>query len=44
MVWAESVRIMQDLFDNVWKNKEIIEVDHAVDTTFAVSLSDLWQL
>ena len=36
MVWAETVRIMHDLFENVWKNGDEIVVDHAVDVTFAV--------
>lgn len=38
MVWAETVRIMQDLFENVWKNGDEVVVDHAVDVTFAVGV------
>ncbi|TFY75699.1 hypothetical protein EWM64_g8312 [Hericium alpestre] len=36
LVWDETVQIMIDLFDNVWKNKQEIAVDHCVDITLPV--------
>jgi hypothetical protein len=36
LVWDETIRIMFDLFDNVWENKPEIVVDHCVDITLPV--------
>lgn len=36
LVWDEAVRITADMIDNVWKNTEVIEVDHVVDITLQV--------
>ena len=33
LVWDETVRIMEDLFDNVWGDRSEIVVDHCVDIT-----------
>ncbi|EIN08462.1 cytochrome P450 [Punctularia strigosozonata HHB-11173 SS5] len=38
LVWDETVRIMLDMFDNVWKDKPEIVVDHAVDITLPIAL------
>ncbi|KAJ3552925.1 hypothetical protein NM688_g3892 [Phlebia brevispora] len=38
LVWDETVRIMQDLFDNVWGAQSAIEVDHAVEVTLPIAL------
>ena len=37
LVWDESVRIVSDMMDNVWENKEEVVVDHCVDITLPVS-------
>ena len=36
LVWDETVRIMVDLFENEWGNKEEIPVDHCVELTLPV--------
>ncbi|KAJ3552189.1 hypothetical protein NM688_g4282 [Phlebia brevispora] len=38
LVWDETVRIMQDLFNNVWGAQSAIEVDHAVEVTLPIAL------
>src|ERR1700733_2499287 len=40
LVWDETIRIMVDLFDNVWGDRSEIVVDHCVDMTFPVR--SLW--
>ena len=40
LVWDETVRIMMDLFDNVWGDRSEIVVDHCVDVTLPVR--SLW--
>lgn len=37
LVWDETVKIMNDLFDNVWGTQDAITVNHAVDITLPVS-------
>ncbi|KAK1218093.1 hypothetical protein PQX77_019252 [Marasmius sp. AFHP31] len=37
LVWDETVRIVLDLFDNVWMNKDV-EVDHVTDVTLPIAL------
>ena len=37
MVWEETVRIVLDLFENVWSVKDEVVVDHAVEVTLPVS-------
>ena len=37
LVWDETVRIMNDLFDNVWGNRSEVVVDHCVEITLPVS-------
>ena len=37
MVWEETVRIVLDLFENVWNVKDEVVVDHAVEVTLPVS-------
>ncbi len=36
LVWSETVRIMLDLFDNVWGNKDEVVLDHTADVTLQV--------
>jgi hypothetical protein len=36
LVWDETIRIMNDLFDNVWGDKSEIVVDHCGDITLPV--------
>ena len=36
LVWDETVRIMVDLFDNVWGDRSEVVVDHCVDVTLPV--------
>jgi hypothetical protein len=40
LVWDETVRIMVDLFDNVWGDRPEVVVDHCVDIT--LSVCSLW--
>jgi cytochrome P450 len=36
LVWDETIRIMFDLFDNVWRDRPKIVLDHCVDITLPV--------
>ena len=36
LVWDETIRIMMDMFDNVWGDKSEVVVDHCVDITLPV--------
>ncbi|PSR70452.1 hypothetical protein PHLCEN_2v13703 [Hermanssonia centrifuga] len=38
LVWDETVRIMNGLFDDVWAGKDTIIVDHAVEITLPIAL------
>ncbi|KDR75778.1 hypothetical protein GALMADRAFT_248465 [Galerina marginata CBS 339.88] len=38
MVWDSSVDIVHGLFNEVWKNRDLIEVDHCVDITLPIAL------
>ncbi|KAI0064393.1 cytochrome P450 [Artomyces pyxidatus] len=38
LVWDETVLIMNDMFDNVWKNAPEFSVDHALDFTLPIAL------
>ncbi|KAH9041186.1 cytochrome P450 [Lactarius hengduanensis] len=38
LVWDETIRIMFDLFDNVWGDSPEIVVDHCVDITLPIAL------
>ena len=40
LVWDETIRIMTDLFDNVWGDRSEVVVDHCVDVTLPVR--SLW--
>ena len=40
LVWDETIRIMMDMFDNVWGNKSEVVVDHCLDITLPVRF--LW--
>ena len=36
-MWDETIRILEDLFHNVWEDKDVVEVDHVLDITVGVS-------
>ncbi|KAF9054629.1 cytochrome P450 [Panaeolus papilionaceus] len=38
LVWEETVKIMNSLFNEVWKDKSSISVDHCVDITLPIAL------
>ncbi|KAH9962838.1 cytochrome P450 [Russula dissimulans] len=38
LVWGETIRIMMDLFDNVWGDGSEIIVDHCTDITLPIAL------
>ncbi|KDR79850.1 hypothetical protein GALMADRAFT_241949 [Galerina marginata CBS 339.88] len=38
LVWDETVQIMSGLFEEVWKDKDEISVDHCVDVTLPIAL------
>jgi len=38
LVWDETLRIMFDLFDNVWGSQELISVEHALSLTLPITL------
>ncbi|KAK7457058.1 hypothetical protein VKT23_010360 [Stygiomarasmius scandens] len=38
LVWDESVRIMMDMFENIWGTQSTIIVDHCVDITLPIAL------
>ncbi|KII87602.1 hypothetical protein PLICRDRAFT_54684 [Plicaturopsis crispa FD-325 SS-3] len=38
LVWDETVKIMQDMFNTKWENRDEIVVDHTVDITLPIAL------
>ncbi|TFK82080.1 cytochrome P450 [Polyporus arcularius HHB13444] len=38
LVWDETVHIMHDLFDNVWGNRDVVEVSNATELTVPITL------
>jgi hypothetical protein len=36
LVWDETIRIVMDLFDNVWGDRSEVVMDHCVDITLPV--------
>ncbi|KAF8811211.1 cytochrome P450 [Phlegmacium glaucopus] len=38
LVWEETVKIMQSLFNDLWKDQDIISVDHCLDITLPIAL------
>ncbi|TDL22808.1 614/534 cytochrome P450 [Rickenella mellea] len=38
MVWEETVKIVNDMFDNDWRDRAEIEVDHCVNITLKLAL------
>jgi cytochrome P450 len=38
LVWDETIRIMMDLFDNVWGDRSEVVVDHCADITLPIAL------
>ena len=41
LVWDETVRIMMDMFDNIWGNMSEVIVDHCIDITLPVRFLSL---
>jgi hypothetical protein len=41
LVWVESVRVVGELFDQIWQDEKEIDVDHCLDLTLPVSLPTL---
>lgn len=41
LVWDETVRIVYDLFDNVWGTQNTVEVDNITDLTVPVGPSSV---
>ncbi|PBK86527.1 cytochrome P450 [Armillaria gallica] len=39
LVWEQSLKITGDLINTVWKNKDVVEVEHAVDVTLPIALN-----
>ncbi|KAF4621313.1 hypothetical protein D9613_000776 [Agrocybe pediades] len=38
LVWEETVRIMDSLFADLWKDKDVISLDHCVEITLPIAL------
>ncbi|KAK7457059.1 hypothetical protein VKT23_010361 [Stygiomarasmius scandens] len=38
LVWDESIRIMMDMFENIWGAQDTIVADHCVDITLPIAL------
>jgi hypothetical protein len=38
LVWDESIKIVQDMFETVWGNKEEVVVDDCLDVTLPVTI------
>ncbi|KAJ3846377.1 cytochrome P450, partial [Lentinula lateritia] len=38
LIWDETIRIILDLFDNVWGSQESIVIDHALTITLPIAL------
>ncbi|KAG6845908.1 hypothetical protein H0H87_000714 [Tephrocybe sp. NHM501043] len=38
MVWDETVKIMDSLFDDVWGDRDVIVTDHCVEVTLPIAL------
>jgi hypothetical protein len=36
LVWDETVKIMQGLYNDLWANQDVISVNHVVDLTLPV--------
>ena len=37
LVWNETVRIVEDLFQNVWGEQKVVSYDHALEITMPAS-------
>ncbi|OSD01453.1 cytochrome P450 [Trametes coccinea BRFM310] len=38
LVWDETIRIVEDMFENVWGNKDVVELPHVMDITVGITL------
>lgn len=36
LVWDESIRIVMDMIDNVWKHADTMSFDHVIEMTLPV--------
>ncbi|KAK0188569.1 cytochrome P450 [Armillaria mellea] len=39
LVWEESMNITKDLINTVWKDKDVVNVEHIVDITLSIALN-----
>ena len=39
LVWDETIKIMNGLFNEVWAGKDVISLDHTLEITLAVCVS-----
>ena len=37
LVWDETIQILEDVFQNEWGDKEVVDVKHIMDLTVPVS-------
>ena len=38
LVWDETINIVEDMVQNVWGDKDVVEVDHIMEVTVPVSI------
>ncbi|CDO70501.1 hypothetical protein BN946_scf184569.g44 [Trametes cinnabarina] len=38
LVWDETIRIVEDMFQNVWGDKDVVEIPHVLDITVGITL------
>ncbi|KAI0631064.1 cytochrome P450 [Trametes polyzona] len=38
LVWDETLRILDDMFQNVWGDKDVVEIDHVMHLTVPITL------
>ncbi|PPQ80143.1 hypothetical protein CVT25_001442 [Psilocybe cyanescens] len=38
LVWDETLKIVNGLFEDVWKNQDVVHVDHCLDITLPIAL------
>jgi hypothetical protein len=41
LVWDETVRIVMDLFQDVWQDQDTVVIDHCLDITLSVRFLSL---
>ncbi|KAI0819406.1 cytochrome P450 [Trametes gibbosa] len=38
LVWDESLRVVEDMFQTAWEDKDVVEIDHVLDITVPITL------